>query len=338
MICACILTAIIFASHSAFRHSNNFVSVTCEPIIQTVKAPSGSSTVYGIYRVRNRGNDELRLGEPSLSCGCTSASIVPPIIKPGEEGVIKLEGRAPDFGRRSVSVVVSTGRFDVPSLNLEFVMISSAVPPYLVSNSGPINFGRLRSAPQSSRLEIFTHERSRSQPWLATVVCDLPGIEIHGDLEQEMVSEPGVTLRRYGYTVTLTKLPPPGPFRGYLTLHGAGTVDGASPVAEIPVLGSVPTALTVSPSHLYLHADSAGVCGRIAFMVLHDQVKPIEIEPDPQVIANFECRLEHVTGATRVELNPKHPFKEDTSTTLKFKTNVSQFEGIGVPLLIRRDP
>ena len=333
--CLCVAVYLINAMGTFKRNQRTIV---CNPITQTVKAAAGSSIVFADYRVRNLSSKELRLGQPILSCGCSSASISLSIIGPGEESVIKLEGHTPDFGSKRVTVVVPTDKPDVPSISLEFIMVSSAVLPYLVIQGGPINFGKVLSVPSSSQLVIETHEASRSQPWLQTPLSEFAGIEILGALKDEIPMETGVMLRRYEYTVTLQHLPPPGPFRGYLVVISKDTSkEEPRSITEIPILGSVPTTLTVSPSHLYAHLDDAGVCGPIIFLVAHADGKVVEIEPSADVLEEFECKLDRQTGTTRIELRQKHPFHLGVRKTLKFKTNVQQFETLEVPLMLKKD-
>lgn len=68
------------------------------------------------FKFKNEGKKDLEIKDIRTSCGCTAALVSQKLLKPGEEGTIRIEFDSSNrFGRLSRTITVTTNELEAPT-------------------------------------------------------------------------------------------------------------------------------------------------------------------------------------------------------------------------------
>lgn len=218
----------------------------------------GSGLVRVSYRIHNRGDRPLLLGEISSSCGCTSATVDATSIRPGFAATVRVEARPPTSGVSSVQVAVPTNDPASKRLILHLNIQKLQPVPHLVGPKPDLALGLLRSDAPPGGLELSFQvlEYQASPPLVQSLGCSLDPFRWAGGLaEEHPAADSGQRLRRYQFRGELTGPPAPGPFSGEVLLLGA---DGRPALPDrIPIHGVFREPVYASPASIRVAASPA---------------------------------------------------------------------------------
>jgi len=208
--------------------------------------PRGSQLLHK-FLWRNTTDRPLELMEYQRSCGCTSVSVSPKVVEPGQLGTIEmLMDTKPFAGDKTVTLSLVFGPGTTISGQFQVKAHSRGD---IVYNPGQLAFGFLdEGARQTQQLEI---EYAGNLEFKIEGIAEQPaGLEVK---ISEAYRRPGAV----GYLVAAT-LPgdlPSGEFKHTLQLK---TNDPANPVLPVLLEGTVRSALTVVPEKLFYGTVKVG--------------------------------------------------------------------------------
>ena len=93
------------------------------PDNQRVVAKDGTDHLIAIYPIKNQGGKDLVLGDFRTSCGCSSASVDPKILRPGQSGQIRVTGEPPQSGERDVIITLASNSHPHGELKLGLTLV-----------------------------------------------------------------------------------------------------------------------------------------------------------------------------------------------------------------------
>jgi hypothetical protein len=299
-----------------------------------IVAAPGEKELVATYRVTNRGGRDLVFGEVKTSCGCSVASIEPNRLKPGESGVVTVKGSPLNAGENAVEIRISTNAEPDPELVLQLTMIGSAKVPYVAFHSGSVRYGVVRSADLREPIRVETRENQSARPWIKSVTCNLPGVEVKGGMQEELPLGQDVVFRRYEYQAELKRVPEPGEIRGEITFLAQERE--ATPVLTLPVGGTVRAAVFAAPSALYASFNPKAESPKLQLsIVADDEAFPLNCQPEVDGIKELRVRqISSQAGRVTFEVSPGEGFAGGLSTKLKFKTNHPNSPTIVVPTML----
>lgn len=118
-----------------------------------------------------------------------------------------------------------------------------------MAHNGPISLGRIRNDSPPVFLKIDTRELASQSPWLKKVSGLPPFLEMSGGFSEERSLGNNVLLRRYGYELKISKIPPAGEVVGEIRLSSDDP--GSPPVLSVPIHGYVNPKVYASPKVLF---------------------------------------------------------------------------------------
>ena len=166
-----LIVAPAFAAILAFAAVRSLSATTpprasITPDHQRVVAKVGTDSLVATYQIKNQGGKDLVLGELKTTCGCSSASVEPKILRPGQSGEIRVVGETPTSGEKDVTISLSSNSHLDGDLRLSLTLVGPAKEvPFIRVDSGPVQFGRIRPGP-AEKIYIETTERSGEGPWI----------------------------------------------------------------------------------------------------------------------------------------------------------------------------
>jgi hypothetical protein len=306
------------------------------PASQRVEAAPGSPQVVATYRITNRGGQDLVLGHLSTTCGCTSASVKPKTLQPGQAGIITVTGTPFPVGDRPVQVRLESNSRPDGELSMTLIMAGPRrEPPFVMHSSGSLSFGPIRPG-ASETFFVDTIEREGQPPWIGRATTLVEGLELKGGLEGEQAIPGSGMSRTYRYTATFPRPPAPGPVRGEIAL--SGRANGEVIPLRIPVTGVVRPAVFASPSSLYASLVPGEPPPRFHVALMAD---------DPAFRLTSEAQLEgsdHLTVGRRepkgtrdhYEVTLRGPLDKSLLATIVIRTNHPDAPEVRVPVTIKR--
>ncbi len=334
-----LIVAPVFAATLTFAASQSLLVKTppqasISPEHQSVNATDGVESLVATYQIKNQGGKDLLLGEFKTSCGCSSASVEPKILQPGQSGEIRVVGEPPASGEKEVTISLSSNAHPNGEIKLGLTLVGPARRvPFIRVDSGPVQFGHIRLG-FAEKIFFETTERSGEGHWIESSSSTFEGLAIKLNAVDEQ-KVPGQGLyRRYQYEASFTKMPPIGKFRGEILF--VSTFGGELEIHRLPVFGDVPEPILAVPSSIY-----ASVIPGESVPLLTIQLKA----EDTSFPLTSECTIEGSTaltvslkeaspGSLFYELSPTSPMKETTRATAIFRTNHPDLAQVRVPVTI----
>jgi len=304
------------------------------PDNQRVVAKDGTDHLIAIYPIKNQGGKDLVLGDFRTSCGCSSASVDPKILRPGQSGQIRVTGEPPQSGERDVIITLASNSHPHGELKLGLTLVGPEKKiPFVRGNSGPVQFENFRLG-STEKFFIETTERSSEGPWIELAAASFSGLalKLKAVDEQEI---PGQGLhRRYRYDATLTKTPPIGEFRDEILFIGKlGDEQG---IHRLPVYGKVPEPIVAVPPSIYLnirHGESLPLL-RIQLKG-EDTSFPLPSEALIEGTTALTISLKETSSESLLyELTPPSALQETARATVIFRTNHPELAQVRVPVTI----
>lgn len=188
------------------------------------------------FQIRNTGEAPLDIKKVKPSCGCTIAGTYPKRLDPGEAGEFPFSVSSTKLrGKFEKSITVTTNDPANPSLRLR---LRGEVKRYVEMVPAAVHFGKLFGAEKQERVVKITN--NTENPLRLKVAKPLDGnfsVKINEKVPGQV------------FELIVTANPPfkPGAFRKTLTLS---TNVEAQTTVNVPVRGSVPQRLDVSPAVL----------------------------------------------------------------------------------------
>ncbi len=289
---------------------------------QTIKAQGGKGTIHATFRIRNRGNRVVDLGNASTTCGCTVASLNPKSIRPGEEATVLVEGIPPPNGKKTVQVQIDTNVADYKHLVLSLTMIGSAPLPYVVASSGPVRFGSVKSHESTQGIWIETVEEKGPSMAIDGVVSNLTGLDVRGGVDHEEEESEGAIRRRYIFHATVTPPSEPGDYRS--EIYFINRSDHYRHIFTLPVSVEVPAPVSSVPSALLLSFEQSERLMPIMFsLITTDENFDLEAKllSNPSVDCLTVRLVSRRRGKLEFEVTPAVNASGSLVSSLNFQTN-----------------
>jgi hypothetical protein len=250
--------------------------------------PRGSKAVCR-FQVKNLYEEDVHVKSVRSTCGCTTPQVVKPNLKTFEVGEIVAEFNTTSYvGQKHATVVVT---FDKPFFAEVQLQIHGYIRGDVVVTPGDIKLGSIDQG-QDAEKQISVVHMGRND-W---EIVDVKTVDPHFEVE---LSEPlrGGGRVAYDMLVRLTKDAPAGYIHDQLILV---TNDRNAPELYVEIDGRVVSAITVSPSSLFMGVVHPGqtvkkqlvVRGKKPFKIVDvkcedksfsvepgDDVKPVHLVP-----------------------------------------------------------
>lgn len=206
----------------------------------------GSKQVYR-FQVKNLYEEDAHIMSVRSSCGCTTPQIVKPDLKTFEVGEIVAEFNTVSFmGQKNATVTVT---FDKPFYAEVQLQISGFIRSDVVVSPGDIKLGQIDQGQAAERKISVTHT-GRSD-WQ---IVDVKTVDPHFEVEMSRPMRNGGRVT-YDLLVRLTKDAPAGYIHDHLILV---TDDRNAPELYVEIDGRVTSAITISPSSLFMGVVKPG--------------------------------------------------------------------------------
>jgi len=306
------------------------------PSTQPVTVAPGSSKVVATYQIRNGGGEDLILDRVETTCGCTSATVEPKVLKPGQGGVITVEGTPYQTGERSVQVRLTSNSRPVGDLILTLVMVGPAKEiPFVANSSGPILFGPIRPG-ASETFQVEAIERKDQPPWIDRAVSTVECVDLKGGFVEEQEVEGLGVLRTYRYHATVAKAPRIGPLQGEVAFMGRGSAGQA--VHKLSVSGLMRAPVFATPSSLFASSPGGEAPPRLSLMLAADNPE-FRLETSAKVEGSDVLtitRLGRFGKMEQYEVTPTGALDESIGATVVFRTNHPDAAEVRVPVSIKK--
>ena len=300
---------------------------------QVIKALPGRKLILARYRIVNRTSRAVEFGETSSSCGCTVASIEPRQVVPGAEAIVTLEGKPPDAGAKRVRVGIV---HDGPGrrITLALTMIGAMKPPFIVTHTGPVQFGSLTDQTKvaTERVHIEAREERAALPWLGQVIGADSPLVVTGGMVKEQAIDEGVVTRSYDYRISIRKVElASGEFSGGVRL---GQVGHSGVHDTIEVHGRSLPPVTVSPPTLYAGLNRGDAAPVLHFVVRSSGTpRALRCEPRPESLEHFDIRLvEGRPDRLRYDVRPKGAVRQSMKSRIESSTNDPRQPIVSIPV------
>lgn len=211
------------------------VAVLVDPIQDAGTVRKGE-LIERTFKIRNEGDEPLRILEVKPSCGCTVADY-DRTIRPGAVGTVKAAVKSAGFdGPIAKSVTVRTNDAANPRLEL---VIKANVSPYVRVRPGYARY----LVVEGGGAETSTQTLSSQEPGLAilSVESPFPYLQI---VPRRADEEEGETHPEWKLEMTLAADAPVGPLASHAVVR---TNHPKQPTLQIPVSGFVRPVIGVSP-------------------------------------------------------------------------------------------
>ncbi len=303
------------------------------PMSQKVVTKPHSSRVTALYRITNAGGRDLVLGEASTTCGCSVASIQPKVLKSGEQGLIRVEGTAPNVGEKTVTISITTNAITQKPVEFQLTMVGSTKIPYVRQSSGSIRLGFIRPAQEPEKVWIETVENSGEKPWIRAASSPSPLLDVDGGLVKERPYSRGAVIRSYKYEARLSRMPALGEVCAEVIFRGAE----ADPILRLPVSGIVRPAAFASPAALFASCKPGDGPPKFSLLLLCDDTEfSLEAEVEGAVPDGIDVRRAPMSnGRVAFDIASRKLPEATITSTLAFKTNHPTAPRVKVPLTIR---
>lgn len=248
----------------------------------------GSKAVYR-FQVKNLYEEDAHIAGVRSSCGCTTPQIVKPDLKTFEVGEIVAEFNTVSFvGQKHATVTVI---LDKPFYAEVQLQITGLIRSDVVITPGEINLGSVdQGNGTEKRISVVYAGRNDWQ------IVDVKTADPHFEVEMTETAR-GSGRVAYDLNVRLTKDAPAGYIKDQLILV---TNDARAPELFVDVDGRVISAITVSPSSLFMGVVKPGqtvkkqlvVRGKKPFRIVDvkcddksftikpgDEIKPVHLVP-----------------------------------------------------------
>jgi hypothetical protein len=197
------------------------------------------------FRVRNAGDQALRLDHVKSTCGCTIGSVPGQEVAPGGAAFVTVSlDTARLAGRTTKTVTLYTNDPDVP---VQPLALTGTVETDLVLSPTPLYVGHLRPGERVQRDVLVRPGRPGGSAQVSLVETDGPEVRAH--------VEPGADPGTQRVVVELPADLPPGRFDGSVTLR---TTSATQPVINVPVFGTVDSDVAVLPPQVTFGISRAG--------------------------------------------------------------------------------
>jgi len=210
-------------------------------------APSNGNlmTPEVIFRMKNAGNEALRIERILTSCGCTLVRVPKQPLKPGEESAIVVTAVRPAVGNPStVTVTVkSNSRID-PVKKLQITGFAEKTAPFVFSNSERIFLANVLQPGVAQEFWIRTIEGDDESPLITTLGSTLSFLELSLMCEKAKPFRQGYVERTYSFTAIIASLPDVGNHQGFITIPEI-------PDFRMPILVQVGQLIQILPSALF---------------------------------------------------------------------------------------
>ena len=237
----------------------------------------GSKAVYH-FQIKNLYEEDAHIASVRSSCGCTTPQIVKPDLKTFEVGEIIAELNTVAFmGQKHATITVT---FDKPFYAEVQLQITGLIRSDVVVTPGDIELGSVDQG-QGIEKKISVVYAGRNN-WQ---IVDVKTADPHFEVEMIETARGGGRVA-YDLTVRLTKEAPAGYIQDQLILV---TNDQKAPELFVEIDGRVVSAITVSPSSLFMGVVHPGqtvkkqlvVRGKKPFKILDVKCddKSFEIKP-----------------------------------------------------------
>lgn len=208
--------------------------------------PRGSQLLHR-FQWRNTTTQALELVEYQRSCGCTSVSISPHTVEPGQLGFIDMHMDTKPFaGDKSVnlSLVFGPGK----QISAQF-QVKATSRGDIVYNPGQFSFGSIHE--NAAPVQTMEIEYAGNLDWKIEGVAAKPaGVEVK---IAEAYRRPGAV--GYRITASLGSGLPSGDYKQTIQLR---TNDPSNPVLPLLVEATVRAAVTVVPDNLFYGTVKVG--------------------------------------------------------------------------------
>lgn len=208
--------------------------------------PRGSQLLHR-FVWRNTTDKPMELVEYQRSCGCTTVSITPKVVEPGQTGQIEmLMDTKPFAGEKTVNLSLVFGPTKLVSAQFQVKAFSRGD---IVYNPGQFSFGVINEgATPTANVDI---EYAGTLDFKITGVAEQPpGVDVK--ITENYRRAGGVG---YQITTTLNSDLPSGDYKQTIQLK---TNDPANPILPVLVDARVRSSLTVVPDKLYYGTVKSG--------------------------------------------------------------------------------
>jgi hypothetical protein len=200
----------------------------------------GTKAVYR-FQVKNMYEEDVHIASVRSSCGCTSPQIVKPDLKTFEVGEIVAELNTVSFiGQKHATITVT---FDKPFYAEVQLQVTALIRSDVVVTPGEVRLGTVdQGKPAETRLSVVHAGRNDWQ------ITDVKTADPHFEVELSETARGGGRVA-YDLLVRLTKDAPAGYVQDQLVIV---TNDAQAPEIFVDIEGRVTSAITVSPTTLFM--------------------------------------------------------------------------------------
>jgi hypothetical protein len=201
------------------------------------------SKVRHVFKVVNTTNQEIHIADSRAKCGCTDVRIGARVIPPGTQSTIEATIDTAKFqGYKASGLVLVLDRPQLLEVNLN---LTCFIRDDVRLSPGQVDFGVVQQRSKPTLTLTLSYLGGQSD-WAVTKMQTISP-QVSARL-RELEHPPG-SPAQYQLTATLDPSLPNGFFKDEITLL---TNDPSSPRIPISVSANVQSAVTVSPSTMYL--------------------------------------------------------------------------------------
>jgi len=274
------------------------------------------------FRIRNVGDQALRLDHVKSTCGCTIGSLPGQDVAPGATAFVTVSlDTARLAGQTTKTVTVYTNDPDVP---VQPLALTGTVRSDLVLSPTPLYVGHVRAGEPIRREILVRPGRPDGSAQVSLVETDGPAVRAS--------IEPGPDAGTQRVVVDLPPDLPPGRFDGAVTLR---TTSATQPVVTVPVFGTVDSDVAVLPPQVTFGVSRAGSAPPLDVHIRNRGRRPMSVT---KVVAPPAVGYELTTVRAGVEwtltLRLKDPLPPDgkVDTAVEIFTDHPSAERLVVPV------
>ncbi len=291
----------------------------------------GGDVIHHTFVFKNTGDRQLEIKSVRPSCGCTVAGNWTRTVPPGGSGKIPVKIDTKTLkGNVSKTVKIST---NIPGKSLETVWLKGIVwhPIELIPRIA--NLGSLQTSGETVTKTVRIVSNLESPLEITNVRSDNPAFR----------AEVNPTKPGKEFELTVTNVPPHKTGSIRLLLSGNILIETSNPEKpEITVLARayVLPRVQVRPGRVMIPSSPLENPFQRTLYVIHNAEAPLTIS-DVQIASkdvSLRTVVEEPGKRFRIQLNFSEGFEipDNSSLSLKFKTDDPEFPEVDVPISVRR--
>lgn len=289
-------------------------------------------SLVGTFTFSNAGTGELKLEKPSVSCGCTVASVKPDVLKPGEKGELVFTLNVAGIrGHTEKLITVPSNDPDNPQVRL---ILKADVKQLFEANPSQVLIGDL---PQGSRTNLTIQIRRTDGQKLVITKTETSGSAVKAELQPVENAPDQMQL-----VVTVDGQGAPRRLSEWVRLYAD---EASSPTLHISLYGRLIGDITLTPEALFWGIPYVEnwpgpqpdlmTTRRLVVAVTKPDVK-LEVKNPTCNLAGMQLEVQPVEPGRSVAIVAKltEPPKESQRGVISFETNLPTNPRVEVPVTI----